>query len=586
MMPRPKNSRGNARKTTRQNAPRTAPQNVKWKPDDLLFVPLGGTADIGMNVNLYHYQDQWLMVDCGIGFPANDMHGIDVLLPDLNFIKDKQDKLQGLVLTHGHEDHFGAIPYLWRSLGGCPIYGSPFTIALLGIKLKEAMPDEKVDLRVLDYNTAHDIGVFNIELLPITHSIPDSGGLVVRAGGQTIYHSGDWKFDPAPQLAPTTDMDALKRVGKDGVLALIGDSTNALTDALSGSEEDARLGLIEAIKKENNRVAVTCFASNVARLNSLVHAAVACGRTPMLVGRALLRMRMAAEACGYIDDWPDIADADDFDMIPRNNILLICTGSQGEARSAMTRIANRTHPQVTLDAGDSVLFSSREIPGNEEAIARVQSQLLMAGVKVITADDAPIHVSGHPSKHDMIAMYDMLRPKVSIPVHGTPRHLMAHSDLAKQCQVPKVHTPEDGQIIRLHPGEVEVIGTTDTRLKTFDGGAVVDADSEGVKNRRRMLWNGAIAISIVVSEEGGLCGEPSISQSGIVPDDDDGDFLADATLAIEDGLAHMRRSQILEDREITRMTKQALARLVKKQFSKRPTMFVHVTRVAALDVNP
>ena len=555
-----------------------------WQTDDLLFVPLGGANEVGMNVNLYHYQDQWLMVDLGIGFPDSSMAGIDVLLPDLRFVKDKQ--LQAIVLTHGHEDHLGAIPYLWRELPKVPIYGTAFTIALLRLKMKESWPGERPDLRVVDYKTRHTIGAFTIEMLPITHSIPDSASLVVRAGGQTIFHSGDWKFDPTPQLPPLTDKDALRAVGDEGVLAMIGDSTNALSDELSGSEEEARLGLIEAVKQEEKRVAVTCFASNVARLNSMIQAAAAAGRTPMLVGRALHRMVMAAEDCGYLADWPELADVDDYHHIPRDKILLICTGSQGEVRSALTRIAHQSHPAVALQAGDSVLFSSREIPGNEEAIYKIHNLLLAAGIRVITADDAPIHVSGHPGQQDMVEMYGLIRPKLAIPVHGSHRHLLAHAKLAASCQIPSVVTPVNGDIIRLHPGAATIIGKTNANaLHTFDGGAVVALDDAAIKTRTRMLWNGTISVSVVVSEEGGLCCEPAISQAGIISGEAEDEFLADVLLEIEDGLHNMHHDQRLNDSNIKRMVNQIVFRLAKKRFNRRPLMFVHIARVAAYDVD-
>ena len=340
---------------------------MSWKKKDLLFVPLGGSGEIGMNANLYHYDGVWMMVDLGINFPDDSMPGVDVVLPDLSFLDDKTANLAGLVITHGHEDHLGAVPYLWRKLR-CPVYGTAFTLSLLRQKLIEHGLEDDIPLKVIDYNRPVPIGPFTVEMIALTHSIPDPAGLIIKAGGEQIFHTGDWKFDPDPQLGPISDMDRLKSLGDEGVLAMIGDSTNALVEGSTESEETARQGLIDTISQQKGRVAVTCFASNVARLNSLVEVARQTDRSPMLVGRALNRVVEAARHCGYLKDWPDMLSMNDFSLIPRENILMICSGSQGEPRSAMTRIAMGTHHLISMEEGDTVLFSSREIPGNEAAI--------------------------------------------------------------------------------------------------------------------------------------------------------------------------------------------------------------------------
>jgi ribonuclease J len=555
---------------------------MSWKKKDLLFVPLGGSGEIGMNANLYHYDGVWMMVDLGINFPDDSMPGVDVVLPDLSFLDDKTANLAGLVITHGHEDHLGAVPYLWRKLR-CPVYGTAFTLSLLRQKLIEHGLEDDIPLKVIDYNRPVPIGPFTVEMIALTHSIPDPAGLIIKAGGEQIFHTGDWKFDPDPQLGPISDMDRLKSLGDEGVLAMIGDSTNALVEGSTESEETARQGLIDTISQQKGRVAVTCFASNVARLNSLVEVARQTDRSPMLVGRALNRVVEAARHCGYLKDWPDMLSMDDFSLIPRENILMICSGSQGEPRSAMTRIAMGTHHLISMEEGDTVLFSSREIPGNEAAIGKVQDSLIMRGIKVITADDAPIHVSGHPARDDMTAMYQMIRPDIAIPVHGTSRHVKAHAQLAKDCQVPQVHIPENGQVIRLAPGPMRVIGGAETGLMTIEGGDIIPLHGEAIQSRRKMMWNGSVTASLVLSERGELCASPMVTQNGIVDGDKASSYLAEAMLLIEDAFTDMPKSARFDDRKVEDMVAKALRGLAKSMAGRKPVIQVHILRVAALD---
>ena len=555
---------------------------MSWKKSDLLFAPLGGSNEIGMNANLYHYDDQWVLVDLGISFPDDTMTGIDVILPDLSFIKERKDQLVGLVVTHGHEDHLGAIPYLWDELR-CPIYGTLFTINLLKAKFVEHNLGRKIDLRVIDYNTPTEIGAFTFEAISVTHSIPQSAGLVISAGGQVVYHTGDWKFDEAPQIGDLSDMSRLKRLGDERVLAMVGDSTNAMVDGRTGSEADAKNGLIEVIAAQKNRVAVTCFASNVARVNSLVHAADAVGRVPMLVGRALDRLTEVARKCGYLKDWPEIAPPDEFDLIPRDEILLICTGSQGESRSAMTRIAGGDHHQVRLEENDTAIFSSREIPGNERAISRVHDRFLRRKIKVITADDAAVHVSGHPARQDMIDMYQMIKPQIAIPVHGTARYLASHAELAQSCQVGDVVIPENGQIIRLHPGPVEVVDHAFTGLLTVEGGHIVSLDSAAIRARRKMLWNGTVTAGIVLGARGTLCMAPSISQSGLLDGTFASDYIAEGGLRVEECLEDMPRKKRYSDDAIIGEVSRTLRELAREIADKRPIVHVHVMRMDGYD---
>ena len=551
---------------------------MNWQPDELLFVPLGGAGEIGMNVNLYHYDGKWLMVDLGINFPDENMPGVDVVLPDLRFLDDKIDAIAGLVLTHGHEDHLGAVPYLWSKLR-CPIYGTPFTLALLRTKLKEHGLASKVQLKPMTYNAPTDIAPFSVEMLALTHSIPDAAGLVISVAGKQIFHTGDWKFDPSPQLGDISDMKRLKALGDAGVLAMIGDSTNAMVEGITPSEATAKAGLLDAIKKEKGRVVVTCFASNVARLNSLIEVAGKVGREVMLVGRALNRAVLAAQESGYLKDWPNLLDVEDFDSVPRKKLLLIASGSQGEPRSSMTRIGMGTHHIVGLEAEDCVLFSSREIPGNEAAIAKVAGALVARGVKVIDADDAPIHVSGHPARGDLTAMYQMIRPEISIPVHGTPRYIQAHVELAQNCQVPYVAEMQNGQVIRLHPGTPKRIGEAEIGMQTREGKDIVPLYGKGLKSRRKLMENGTVSTSLVLDGKGRLIASPTVHQSGVMDDEKASDFATEAMLALEDACAKLNKNIRHDDAQVESIVAKTLRNLAKKMAGRRPVVHIHILRV-------
>ena len=551
-----------------------------WTKDDVLFLPLGGSDEIGMNANLFHHQGRWLMVDLGISFPDDTMPGIDVVLPDLSFIEKRRDRLEGLVITHGHEDHLGAIPYLWDKLR-CPIYGTPFTLALVRGKLQEHMPDEKVPLISLPFNEQVPIGPFSVEMISLTHSIPDPAGLVLTVGGKTIFHTGDWKFDDNPQIGPVSDRTALQALGDAGVDIMIGDSTNAMVEGRTGSEQDAYDGLLEVIRGKNGRVAVTCFASNLARVDSLIRIGLETGRSPVLVGRALHRITEAARSCGYISDWPDLVSEDDFDLIPRENILLICTGSQGEPRSAMARIARSEHHKINLYKGDTVLFSSRQIPGNEVAISRVQDNLIRRGIEVITDDDAPIHVSGHPGREEMAEMYQLIRPRVAVPVHGTARHLRAHAELAMSCQVNTAVIPENGSVIRFEGEGATTLGKVSSGLLTIEGGEIISINGDIMRDRRRMLWNGSVSVSVVLSLDGNLAHPPIVQQTGLAEGFKAEDYLAEASIRVEDAVLAMRRENRFDDDRVIDIASQAARGLAKAMFQRRPLIQVHVLRVDA-----
>src|SRR4029077_20104927 len=425
-------------------------------PSALFFVSLGGAGEIGMNLNLYGYAGDWLILDCGVTFGDDSQPGLEVVMPDPAFIVERRDRLLRIVATHAHEDHIGAIPYLWTQLR-CPVWATPFTASLLRAKLVEARIADKVRINVGPMSGRFTIGPFDLELITLTHSIPEPNAVALRTPVGTVLHTGDWKFDPDPLIGETSDEGALRRLGDEGVLAMIGDSTNALRPGTSGSEADLRRSLIDLVGRYDARVAVACFASNVARLETIARAAAAHGRDVALVGRSLWRIDKAARENGYLADLPRFLTEDEAGYIPRDKIVLICTGSQGEPRAALARIAREDHPNIVLETGDVVIFSSRIIPGNEKAINRVQNALVRLGIEIVTEEDHFVHVSGHPARDELVRMYQMVRPQVAIPVHGEARHLIAHAELARECQVQQPLIIQNGDVVRLAASGASVV---------------------------------------------------------------------------------------------------------------------------------
>ena len=544
---------------------------------ELVFVPLGGSGEIGMNANLYHFKDRWLMIDLGISFPDESLPGVDVILPDLSFIEARKNKLEAIILTHAHEDHFGAIPYLWERLK-VPVYGTAFTLALLRRKLSEARIDVSIPLHELKYNTDYQFGPFSLELVNLTHSIPDPAALVLRTDAGNILHTGDWKFDETPTLGNDTDRARLKEIGDEGIMALVGDSTNAMVEGRTLSESVAQKGLTEAIGDAKHAVAVTLFASNVARIKSIIAAAQANGRSVCVAGRALTRTISAAKEVGYLKDIPDFVPETEANLIPRENLVIICTGSQGETRAAMARIANGTHETLSLVPGDTVISSSRQIPGNEPAITRIQDMIVRRGINLITDDDHPVHVSGHPARDELVEMYALIRPKIAVPVHGTARHLMAHAKLAEACQVSQTLIPNNGDIITFTEGEADITGNAPVGALTHEGGEIVDIQSDFLRSRRRMLWNGTITASVVLTASGELVLAPQVSQSGICSVDQADGLLADASLRIEDVIDNLSDTDVLVDDAVQQVVISAMRSLVRTRFRLRPTVHVHIMR--------
>lgn len=550
----------------------------KIKDEDFIFLPLGGSDEIGMNLNLYHYGGKWLMVDLGISFGDDTMPGIDVLLPDPEFIEQRRKDLVGLIITHGHEDHIGAIPHLWPRLR-CPIYATPFTATLIRRKLTEAGILEQVELIEVDLSANFVLGPFELQFITLTHSIPEANGLAIRCGGGTVMHTGDWKFDPDPVIGQTSDIEALRELGDEGVLALIGDSTNVLDPGRSGSEASLTESLAELFRQHDQRIAITCFASNVGRLANISAAAAAAGRNVALVGRSLWKMYEASLQNGYLHDIPEFLSEKDAGFIPRDKLVLICTGSQGESRAALARIAENAHQEITLERGDVVIFSSREIPGNETAIGRVQSRLVARGIEVVTERDHHVHVSGHPAREEMVEMYQYIRPKIAVPVHGSPRHLEAHARLARECQVPEAIVPGNGSLIRLEEGNVEIIGWVPTGMLTVDGGRIIPLESSVIGDRKKMLFNGAVSATVLMNGKDQLHSDPVLTFNGIA-DEGEIDALSDtAKDLIWETVGALGKKARAKDDEVGEAVRRAVRRVVRAEYGKRPVTTVHVLRV-------
>ncbi len=542
---------------------------------DLAFLPLGGTGEIGMNLNLYRCDGAWLAVDCGIGFSGNDTPEVEILLPDPSFIAERRDKLVGLVITHAHEDHIGAVAHLWPRLA-CPVFATPFAAAVLRRKLGEAGLLGRVDLNVLAPGSSFTLPPFSLRLIQVTHSVPEAQALVVRTRYGTVLHTGDWKLDPNPLVGPPTDLDAFAELGREGVLAMICDSTNAMVEGEAGSESEVRRSLISLIDGISGRVAVTCFASNVARIESIAKAAEAAGRSVAIIGRSLRNLEAAARDCGYLDDIPLFLSEQDAEHVPDDNLLMIITGSQGEPRSALSRIAADTHPNISLGEGDTVVYSSRMIPGNERAIMSVQDNLVRRGVRVLTDEDHMVHVSGHAARDDLRQLYELVKPRYAIPVHGEWRHLAAHAALAREEGAEPILL-EDGDVLSLSGNRAEVVDSVPVGKLALDGNRLLPMQGGVLAARRKMLAGGIVLGSVVIDRFGQLMGTPQVSAPGLLEADDAETIRVGQAFA--QGLADLPPSLRMEEQSFREAAKSALRRALGRKLQKRPMVDVHLIRI-------
>jgi ribonuclease J len=549
---------------------------------DFVFLPLGGVGEIGMNLYLYGYGPEgareWLIVDMGVTFGSETEPGIDVILPDIRFIEEERHNIAGLLLTHAHEDHFGAVTDLWPSLAGIPVYATPFTAEMLKSKLAEIGLVNGFPLQVIPMGDRRKIGPFDVELISMSHSIPEPSAVVIRTPLGAALHTGDWKLDDNPLTSAPTDAARLKALGNDGIAALICDSTNAIRDGVSPSEADVAIVLAQLIREAPRRVAVTTFASNVARLGSVAKAARAAGRELVVVGRAMLRVIEAAQATGYLD--PDLRFHDEtvFAKLPPRKVVALCTGSQGESRAALARIAQGEHPNVELEEGDRVIFSSRTIPGNEKAVSRVQNGLADLGVEVITDQDEAVHVSGHPRRGELEQLYGWVKPGIAIPMHGEGRHLEAHAKLAESLGVEHVVRARNGTMVRLLPGPAAIIDDVPVGRLYRDGTILTRADDGQVRERRKLSFAGSVAVSLVLSDKGVLLAEPEVALTGLPPADAQGTPFAEIVRGAVNGTIESiprpkRKDQALVSDAVRRSVRAA----VNQAWGKKPMCSVLVT---------
>ncbi len=542
---------------------------------DLAFIPLGGTGEIGMNLNLYRCDGALLAVDCGIGFGGPDLPEADIVVPDATWAAERRDRLVGLVVTHAHEDHVGAVAHLWPQLR-CPIYASPFVSAVLRRKLGEAGLNGQAQVNTVPLGGRLSLPPFGLEFLRVAHSVPEAQALAIRTRHGLVVHTGDWKLDPEPLIGLPTDEAAFARLGEEGVLAMVCDSTNALVEGHSGSEAEVRRNLAAIVRQFKGRVAVTCFATNIARVESIARAAEGAGRQVALFGRSLRNAEAAARECGYLKDVGPFVPEEEAGFLPDDSLLIICTGSQGEPRSALSKIAADTHPHIALGEGDTVIFSSRMIPGNERGILRVQDSLARRGCRVMTEDDHMVHVSGHPARDELKRLYELVRPRYAVPVHGEWRHLTEHAALAEESGA-KPLLVEDGDVLRLAPGQPDVVEGVPTGRLAVDEGRLLPLSGAVLNARKRMLFNGVVMASLAVDAAGRVMGEAQVSAPGLFEsaDVEPAQIAADLTRAVEGLPSGLRR----EDDALREAARAALRKAVGRRLRKRPAVEVHLLRV-------
>ena len=552
-------------------------------PDhELLFVPLGGTEEIGMNFNLYGFglpeKHLWIIIDMGITFGDDLTPGVEVIVPDPGFIEEKRKNLLGIILTHGHEDHIGAIPYLWDRLR-CPIFATPFTAALLRKKLEADNKGNGCKIVEIPLQGRFQLPPFSIELITLTHSMPEPNAIVIKTELGSVFHTGDWKFDPEPVVGQISDEVALKKLGDEGVLACVGDSTNVFVEGQSGSEASLLNSLSQLIGEATGKVAVTCFSSNIARLKTIFKAANINQRVVVLVGRSLWRITAAARETGYLLDLPPFLEAADVQHLSNKEILYICTGSQGEPRAALSKIATGNHPEIKLGEGDSVIFSSRIIPGNELVIGRLQNKLVQKGIKVITEHNESIHVSGHPARADLIKMYQLIRPRISIPVHGEQRHLVKHVSLAKDCQVPETVLVKNGSVVKLAPGPAAIINEVDVGSFSAEGTRLNALNSEVVKARSRIIYNGVAVLTLMIDENTNIVKKPKLTSHALL-DENETEYILETLISkLEKALIDIDHEKRADDKFVEEMARITVRRSFKETHGKKPLVTIHLFRI-------
>lgn len=556
-------------------------KNKPLDPDYLCFIPLGGSEQFGVNLNVYAFDGAMLAIDCGIGFADDYYPGVDILLPDPVFLEKNKQDLLGMVITHAHEDHVGAVAYLWRRLE-CPLYATEFTAEVLKRKLQERQI-HNAEIRIIASGKAEKVGPFALSFINVAHSIPGAVSVVIETRHGRVLHSGDWNLDPAPVIGNPTDEAAFRALGKKGVLAYVGDSTNADSPGYSGAEKDVEKGLAAVFAECKKRIAVAMFSSNIGRMKSVVRAAAQNDRQVCVVGRSLHRMISCADECGYLDDIPDFIAEQDIAYLPEDKVVMIVTGSQGEPRAALSRIAQGNHPSMALHKGDTVIFSARAIPGNETQINRVKNNLTASGIKIITPRDTDhvIHVSGHPCQEEIAAMYQWVRPKIVVPVHGEHQHLVAQSRFAKACQIDNTIVPNNGSVVKLAPGTPEIIDHVETGLLAVDQKRLISSDHQSIAARRKLQYSGVVHVTLVVDDRGNMIADPRVTTEGLIdPKDKDGkDFEDDLYNEVLDLSDEMTPDEKRSDKVVSEEIRIGARRFVHHVLGMKPKVTVHVVRV-------
>ena len=552
------------------------------KKDELIFCPLGGSGEIGMNMNLYAYGNEesqkWIIIDMGVTFADDSIPGIDLIIPDAGFIIEKKDDLLGIVLTHAHEDHIGSVAHIWPKLK-CKIYATPFTAVLIQEKFKEKKIDISKYLNTVPLNTKIKLGSFEIDFVSLTHSILEPNGLSITTPLGTILHTGDWKIDPNPLIGGKIDEEKLKKIGEKGVSVMICDSTNVFDPGRAGSESDVRESLLKIMKTKSKRILVTSFASNVARMESVFYCAKKTERSICLVGRSMQRIYKAAKKCGYLGNLIEPIEPKDAKNISRDKVLYLATGSQGEPMGAMNRIINGVHPEVFIEEGDCVIFSSKIIPGNEKKLYQLQNLIVRDNIEIITEENAFVHVSGHPNRDDLKDMYKWVKPRCIIPVHGEHRHMKEHVAFAKEMQIPKTLLIENGDIIKILPGDKpEIIDKAPTGRLYLDGNLGVDADSRSIKDRKNLALNGYLEITLIVSNNGKIK-KPIISLRGIPENDEMGNYIFDMEDEIFNICKTFSLSNKNQEKNLIETIKQNCRRIVKDKTGKKPFTNINIARI-------
>ena len=552
------------------------------KKEELIFCPLGGSGEIGMNMNLYAYgkedNKKWIVIDMGVTFADDSIPGIDLIFPDPGFLLDKKEDLLGIVLTHAHEDHIGAVAHIWPNLK-CKIYATPFTAALLQEKFKEKKLDISSYLKIVPLNSKIKLGAFEIDFVTLTHSILEPNGLSITTPLGTILHTGDWKIDSNPLIGENIDEEKLKAIGEKGVSAMICDSTNVFSPGRAGSESEVRNSLLKIMEIKTKRILVTSFASNVARMETIFYCAKKTGRSICLVGRSMHRIYKAAKKCGYLKGLIEPLEPRNAKKIAKNNILYLATGSQGEPMGAMNRIVNGIHPEVFLESGDCVIFSSKIIPGNEKKLYILQNLIVKNNIEIISEENAFVHVSGHPNRDDLKDMYKWVKPECVIPVHGEHRHMIEHAAFAKEMQVPKTLQIENGDIIRILPGNTpEIIDKAPSGRVYLDGNLPVEADSQSIKERKNLSLNGYLEITLIVSNNGKIK-KTVISHKGLPEDNEKENFIFDIENEILNICKKFSLQSKNQERNLIETIKQNCRRIVKDKTGKRPYTNINIARI-------